>query len=57
MVKFIREYESRGYWYVYWGVSSSLTCDKLELLDDFVKIPEKEKILRKENTKQSVVNF
>jgi len=58
MYDFIKEYEREGYWDVYWGVDDTLTCDKLELLEDFVKLPEKkEKILRKENPKQSVVNF
>ena len=57
------EYESKGYYYVYWAVNDTLTCDKLEMLEDFVKISEqeeihrKEKIIRKENLKQSVVNF
>ena len=48
---FSKEYHSKGYFDVYWGVNSSLTCDNLELLEDFVKAPVEE------NSKQRVINF
>jgi len=48
---FNEEYERKGYYYVYWGVNDTLTCDDLSLLEDFVKTPEKE------SPKQSVINF
>ena len=48
---FFMEYESKGYFDVYWGVNSSLTCDNLALLEDFVKAPEEE------IPKKKVINF
>jgi hypothetical protein len=51
ILTFIREYHSKGYYDVYWGVNSTLTCDNLVLLEDFVQIPEKE------NPKKKVINF
>ena len=49
---FSREYESKGYFDVYWGVASYLTCDNLSLLEDEVKAPETESSYEKR-----VVNF
>ena len=52
---FSKEYESKGYFDIYWGVNSNLTCDNLSLLEDVVKIPEIEKT---ENTKvKKAANF
>ena len=52
MCDFIEEYDSKGYFDVYWGVNSSLTCDDLTMLEDFDKIPGRE------NSKErDVVNF
>ena len=39
MDKFSDEYESKGYFNIYWGVNSSLTCDNLTLLEDLVEAP------------------
>jgi len=44
MYEFIKEYDSKGYYYVYWGVDPTLTCDNLSLLEDFEQMPMKEKI-------------
>ena len=44
MNDFIEEYDSKGYYDVYWGVNSTLTCDNLSLLEDFEQMPMKEKI-------------
>ena len=46
------EYDEKGYYYVYWGVDSSLTCDNLALLEDVVKEPVTENPIEKK-----VVNF
>jgi len=51
MYDFTKEYDRRGYFDLYWGVRSSLTCDELSLLEDSDKIPEKE------NSKECVINF
>jgi len=51
MYDFTKEYDKRGYFDLYWGVDSSLTCDELSLLEDSDKIPEKE------NSKECVINF
>ena len=40
---FIKEYDKKGYFDVFWGVDTTLTCDNLSLLEDAVKIPEAEK--------------
>ena len=42
MYDFIKEYHKKGYFDIYWGVSSYLTCDNLDLLEDLVKTPEAE---------------
>ena len=52
MYDFIEEYESKGYFDVYWGVNSNLTCDNLSLLEDLVQAPVVE--IPKE---KKVVNF
>ncbi|MCL1865562.1 MAG: hypothetical protein FWF73_07105 [Spirochaetes bacterium] len=39
MVNFIREYHSKGFLNVYWGVNDTLTCDNLSLLENSDKIP------------------
>ena len=39
MYDFIEEYESKGYFDVYWGVDPALTCDNLSLLEDLVEAP------------------
>jgi len=39
MYDFIEEYESKGYFDVYWGVNDNLTCDNLTLLEDLVEAP------------------
>jgi len=52
---FIKEYQRKGYFDIYWGVNDNLTCDNLSLLEDVVKIPEAEKT---ESFKEKrVVNF
>ena len=48
---FAKEYESKGYFNIHWGVSDKLPCDNLALIEDFVKTPVEE------NLKQRVVNF
>ena len=52
ILTFIREYQSKGYFDIYWGVDSNLTCDNLSLLEDVVKIPEIEN-----SQEKKVVNF
>ena len=52
MYDFIKEYDSKGYFDVCWGVNDNLTCDNLSLLEDVVKIPETENPQEKR-----VVNF
>ena len=52
MSDFIKEYFSKGYFDIYWGVDSNLTCDNVSLLEDIDKIPSKENFNEK-----SVVNF
>ena len=47
ILSFIREYHKRGYFEIFWGVASYLTCDKLDLLEDFDKIPAAESIKEK----------
>ena len=47
ILSFIREYDRKGYFDIYWGVASYLTCDKLGLLEDFDKIPAAENIKEK----------
>jgi len=52
LCNFIDEYDSKGYFDIYWGVNSSLTGENLELLEDIVEVP------KKENSKENrVVNF
>ncbi|MCL1864758.1 MAG: hypothetical protein FWF73_02990 [Spirochaetes bacterium] len=51
ILNFIKEYHRRGYFDIYWGVDSNLTCDDLSLLEDSDKIPGKE------NSKECVINF
>ena len=51
MYDFIKEYESKGYLNIFWGVNENLTCDDLSLLEDFVEAPQKE------NLKQRVAIF
>jgi len=51
MYDFIKEYHRKGYFDIYWGVRSSLTCDDLSLLED------SDKISSKENSKEYVINF
>jgi hypothetical protein len=47
ILEFIKEYDRKGYIDIYWGVASYLTCDKLDLLEDFDKIPAAENIKEK----------
>ena len=44
---FIKEYHRRGYFDIFWGVNSTLICDKLDLLEDFDKIHVAENIKEK----------
>jgi len=39
ILSFIREYDEKGYFDIYWGVSSYLTCDNLTLLEDLDEAP------------------
>ena len=41
IVDFIKEYDRKGYYNIFWGVNSSLTNDKLQLLEDSVKTSKK----------------
>ena len=47
ILSFFREYHRKGYADIFWGVASYLTCDKLDLLEDFDKIPVTENIKEK----------
>ncbi|MCL1864215.1 MAG: hypothetical protein FWF73_00190 [Spirochaetes bacterium] len=51
ILNFIKENDSKGYFDIYWGVDSNLTCDELSLLEDSDKIP------MEENSKECVINF
>ena len=51
IIGFIREYHSKGFGAIYWGVNSTLTCDNLVILEDM------DKALETENLKQRVINF
>jgi len=44
---FIKEYHRKGYANIFWGVNSTLTCDKLDLLEDLDKIPVAENFKEK----------
>ena len=51
MYSFIKEYDKKGFFYVYWGVNSSLTKDNLLLLENPVKKPMKKIAVPKKNQK------
>ena len=52
MYDFIKEYDSKGYFEICWGVNDNLTCDNLSLLEDVVNTPEIES-----SQEKRVVNF
>jgi len=51
MYNFTKEYESHGFYNVYWGVNSSLTCDNLMMFKNLIKAPKKE-ILKTQEIKK-----
>ena len=48
---FIEEYDSHGFYDVYWGVNSSLKSDNLTMFKNLIKVPKKE-ISKKNQTKK-----